>query len=230
MSTDANVLASRIASTLGEHEVGALITIKNIVVTLGEARALELLKQAQAEAGQMMTDDGARLRTPGGVFFKLAKGSVTKREFWKIFAYRDGAAVSQTAPPPTWAECEALARDVLAKRGEATTVKITLTGRPLRIIEKQDVVLTSFESRKIPTLPKGLPAPPAEPTTYVAYIARKQWNKVKEAINNPQDSLIIEGYPVMDPRLKAVAVLVTNVTTKLLQQAKREAQRQAEPA
>ena len=51
--------------------------------------------------------------------------------------------------------------------------------------------------KKPPTLPKGLPAPPTEPTTYLVYIARKQWVKVAEAIQVADDKLIVEGYPVV---------------------------------
>jgi hypothetical protein len=84
-------------------------------------------------------------------------------------------------------------------------VKITLVGRPGRIVEKDNLVLTTMQNTKAPTLPKGLPEPPAEPTTYVVYIAGKQWRKVASSIQDPQDKLILEGYPVFDRRLGAVA-------------------------
>jgi hypothetical protein len=78
-------------------------------------------------------------------------------------------------------------------------VKLTLIGKPGKIIEKANVVLTSVQSKKAPTLPKGLPEPPEELPTYLVFIAKKQWEKVKDSItNNPDDKLIIEGYPVFD--------------------------------
>ena len=78
------------------------------------------------------------------------------------------------------------------------------------------------KSDKAPSLPKGLPPIPDEPTTYIVYIARKQWRKVARAIKDPDDSLIVEGLPVMDKRLGTIAVFARSVTTKLLQAKKRE--------
>ena len=104
-------------------------------------------------------------------------------------------------------------------------MKITLIGRPGRIVEKGQVVLTSMQGAKAPSLPKGLPAPPAEATPYIVYIAARQWRKVAQAMQNPQDRLIIEGYPVLDKRLGTIAVFAQSVTTKLLQAAKQEAGR-----
>ena len=76
--------------------------------------------------------------------------------------------------------------------GESKTVKITLIGRPGRIVEKGEVVLTSMQASKAPSLPKGLPPVPIDPTTYVVFIAQKQWKKVAQAIKDPQDVLIVE--------------------------------------
>ena len=58
----------------------------------------------------------------------------------------------------------------------------------------------------------------------MVYIAGKQWRKVANSTQDPQDKLILEGYPVFDRRLGAMAVFATNVTTKNLQAARREAQ------
>jgi len=79
-------------------------------------------------------------------------------------------------------------------------------------------------ARAVPSLPKGMPTPPATPTTYTVYISAKQWAKVAQALGNPEDILIVEGTPVYDPTLEGIAVYVTNATTKQLQQAQRAAQ------
>ena len=106
-------------------------------------------------------------------------------------------------------------------------MKITLIGRPGRIVERQEVIMTAMQSTKVPSLPKGVPTPPSTPTTYMVYIARKQWKAVGEAITDPEDSLIVEGYPAYDPQLAGVAVYATKVTTKKQQIAQRQA---SEPA
>jgi hypothetical protein len=88
-------------------------------------------------------------------------------------------------------------------------------------------VLTAMESAKAPALPKGLPTPPTTPTTYVVYIARKQWANVAAALENPEDALIVEGWAVYDAELEGIAVFAMQTTTKLLQAAKRQQQASA---
>ena len=109
------------------------------------------------------------------------------------------------------------------EHGEAKTVKVTLIGRPGKVVERGDLVLTTMKSSKIPALPKGLPTPPAQPTTYALYMSAKHWRKVREALKNTEDVLIVEGFQAYDPDLKGIAVWGTNVTTKILQQRDREA-------
>jgi hypothetical protein len=60
----------------------------------------------------------------------------------------------------------------------------------------------------------------------VVYIAMKQWCKVKDSlVRNPEDKLIVEGYPAFDKRIGqtgAMTVYCQSATTKLIQQAQRE--------
>ena len=79
-------------------------------------------------------------------------------------------------------------------------MKITLIGRPGKDVEKGDSVIIGMQSTKVPALPKGLPTPPSTPTNYVVFIARKQWARVSEAIENLEDMLIVEGFPALDPQ------------------------------
>lgn len=222
-----------IAEALGETEWGPVRTIKGVVKILGEERALGLLEQTlQIEAaGGMPTEDSSQRRSPGGVYFKLVKNQTKPKERCSIFGPIRAAAAPKTKPQHlTWEECAALVTELLkSTKGEAT-VKFTLIGRPGRVIEKGDLVITSLQSGKVPSLPKELPQPPVEPTTYVVYIARKQWNKVKDILKNPDDKLIVEGYPVFDKRIGptgTMTVYAQNTTTKLLEQAKREQQKAA---
>ncbi len=225
---DLKATAVAIAQQLDETNPVAVEQIELIVQHIGAEAALALLQEtlaAEAQGG-MMLPDNTRRRTPGGVYLYLAKGRIPYAVRVQIWPYLKTQAKShkpQVEPlsPEEWL---ALATEALQQAGEATTVKITLIGRPGRIVEKTDVVLTTMQDTKAPTLPKGLPAPPAEPTTYVVYIARKQWLKVAEAIQDPDDKLIVEGYPAFEKRLGAVAVFATNVTTKALQAAQRRTQ------
>jgi len=100
-------------------------------------------------------------------------------------------------------------------------MKITLVGRPEKVIDRGQCIITTLESSKVPALLKGVPAPAQSATPYAIYISSKQWKKVAEAITDPEDALIIEGFPQLDLPTKTIAVFTTNVTTKKLQSAKR---------
>jgi hypothetical protein len=225
MNDDPVTVAARVARELGESDPAATGQIVRVVECLGAEAALAFLREtleAEAEGG-MMLRDGSRRRTPGGAFFYLVKGRISRRDRAAIWPHlaQPSRKKKQKAEPPAWEEILTLVPEAMKEKGATTTVKITLIGRPGRIVEKADVVLTTLQSTKAPTLPKGLPAAPAEPTTYVVYIARKQWTRVAAAIQEPDDRLILEGYPVFEKRLGAMVVLVTNATTKNLQAAKR---------
>jgi len=226
MDREVETIAAGMARQLNETDPAAIGQIERIVERLG-AKAVQAFLQETLEIeaqGGIMLCDGSRRRTPGGAFFYLVKGRISRRDRAAIWPHlaQPARQKKQKTEPPAWAECLDLAPEATKEKGEATTVKITLIGRPGRIVEKGGVVLTTMQGTKPPTLPKGLPAPPAEPTTYLVYIARKQWVKVAEALQASDDRLIVEGYPVFEKRLGAMVVLTTNVTTKNLQVAKRE--------
>ncbi len=121
-------------------------------------------------------------------------------------------------------EADPIITDLTARVGEASTVKVTVIGRPHQVVERQGVVVLALRSTKAPTLPKGLPPLPNAPTTYMIFIAQKQWNKVREAIQNADDALIVESYGVHAPRVAGITVYATQVTTKASQAAKRTEQ------
>jgi hypothetical protein len=131
--------------------------------------------------------------------------------------------LAASAPPFTWDDYGALAPTLAKGAGEATTVKITVIGRPKQVRAQGDVVIVPLVSEKLPPIPKGLPTPAAG-TAYAVLIAKKQWQKVAGVTDDPEDKLIIEGYPTLDPRFPGITVLATNVTTRNLQMAKRAAQ------
>jgi hypothetical protein len=224
--------ANRIANALGEKERGPRAQVARVVRVLGIERAQALYEQTlEVEAaGGMMLPDGSRRRTPGGVFFKLVRDHASKEERWKIFPTRtqqdkpeQPTDAAQPAPIP--APSIPIISEIPNATGEARTVKITLIGRPGRIVSKPGYIITGMTARTVPALPKGMPAPPTQPTSYTVYISHKQWQKVAASLQgNPDDVLIAEGTPVYDPQLEGIAVYVTNTTTKLLQQAQRAAQ------
>jgi hypothetical protein len=70
-----------IAQKLGEVDREPLKKLKAVVKILGPDKALALCEKALAveQQGGMMTRDGTRRRTPGGVFFYLVRGSNNKK-------------------------------------------------------------------------------------------------------------------------------------------------------
>lgn len=235
-------LATRIAQELGETESQPQNTIRNVIRVMGTAFAEELLVETwkvESEGGLMLSD-GSRRRTPGGVFFYLVRGCLDKNTFHQIFPTaqpkngqtksgkagkkKSASEPSQVAEFP-WAERLSILQELLPEKGMATTVKMTLVGRPGKIKKMQDVTILVMEhTLKNAALPKGVPQPPQTPTLYTVYIGMKQWKKVEEAIKNPEDVLVVEGQGAFDPQIQGMALFASNVTTKLLQQAQKAQQ------
>ncbi len=237
MNQDKNQLTKvmwEIARQLGETERQAVSQIRRTIVILGEETARDILRQTlETEAqGGMLTNDGTRRRTPGGVYFHLLKQRVGQKEFFKIFSRgkpqhrppaAQGVLAPQSVPLFNLADLPDVLQELAQHYGEASTVKITVIGRPSNVVERGDVVMLGLLNEKVPSLPKGLPSPPAQ-TKYVVLVARKQWSKVADAIKDQADALIIEGYPTYTQQHAGITVFTTNITTKKQQAAKREVQ------
>jgi len=237
--------AAMIADTLGETEEWPRRNIVIIVRALGRTQSRQLLEQTlqiEANGGEMLPERSRR-RTPGGIFFNLAyttgkpkEGRQLTRPMRRYMPKSKGekqptqpeqkAKEKQPAPQPaivfSWDDRISLIREAEQEKGNASTVKITVVGRPGKILDKGQFIVTVMESTKVPSLPKGLPTPTDVATKYAVYISYKQWAKVKDAIADPEDALIVEGFPKADPEVSAIAVFTTNVTTKKLKAAQRQ--------
>ena len=220
-------LISEIAGALAEPNVEL---VSQIIAVIGADRAREFLRQAlEVEAqGGMITKAGGRRRTPGGVFFYLVRGNLRAKERRQLWPqdYQKKKAAPAGPEPLTWEEALALIAQVIKETGEAKTVKVTLIGRPLKVISQKDCVVASLKAGKIPALPKGLPAvPEGSAITWAVFIANKQWNRVKESIErNANDQLIVEGYPIVGKNGVA-AVMATSCKSVLMERAQREQSR-----
>jgi PHAX RNA-binding domain len=78
---DRTEAVTTIAAKLGEVEREPLKKLKAVVRILGPEKALALCEKALEveQQGGMLTQDGSRRRTPGGVFFYLVRGSNNKK-------------------------------------------------------------------------------------------------------------------------------------------------------
>lgn len=212
--------------------------LRRIVIVIGVERAQKLLEEVlaiEAEGGRM-TLDGTRRKTPGGLFITLARAQAAPEERPKLLDLapkktkaaqpESGAEAPKPTPisPLTWEEAKQLISQAVQTIGEARTVKITLVGRPGKVIEQANCVVVAMKGKEPPSLPKGLPTPPANSAiTWAVFIATKQWAKVKDSLqSNGEDQLIIEGYPLIDPKSQASVVLALSVKSVAMERASRE--------
>src|SRR5713101_1888112 len=207
-----------------------LITL--VLRTLGHDRTADILTETlQREAnGGMMTKDGTRRRTPGGVFFQLVRERATAHERRRLFprpAPQHGQGQPQGSPQAlTWDEVPTIIQILTTHpAGEARTMKVTLIGRPPAKVETRGQAIVFRMQGKPPgSLPRGLPPVPAQaPLTWNVMVALRQWNRVKDSLAAHQDDqLIIEGYP--DMQGSQHVLLAQSCTSVALQRAQKQAQ------
>ncbi len=152
--------ATEIAGQLGETEEEPIRQIRREVRILGEHRVRTVVGRALdvEAAGGMMRADGSQKRSLGGVFFILMRDDVGRKDFYRIFKggqqqrpHGPGAAARTTTVPFDWTTFSASATEAMSEAGEATTVKLTVIGRPGKIVERGDVALVAMRSEKVPS-------------------------------------------------------------------------------
>jgi hypothetical protein len=206
--------------------------LTKVLRTVGEDRCRALLADTlQCEAnGGMLTRDGTRRCTPGGVFFQLVKDHATPQERRRLFP-RPAPQQGSAQPPDklqvlTWVEVQTILETLTTyPAGEARTMKLTLIGRPGKVEMRGQAVVFRMQGRPPGTLPKGLPPAPAQPPlTWTVMVALRQWNRVKDSLATHQDDqLMIEGYPCMQG--SQPMVLAQSCVSMLQQRAQKQAQR-----
>lgn len=219
-------LANELADELGEIHAKARHCISVLLRRRGEAFMREhVAKAREVEAsGGMPILNGERRRSFGGVFFFLARQTIGTPVWLEMFPpfkkKRRGPVETPKAetPPPDPAAAKRI------QPGEARTVKVTLVGRPGAIAVRDTCIETTMENRKVPDFPKGLPAPPKEPTRWRVFIAKKQWSRVESALAaDPTDALVIEAWGALDASCGIMTAYAMNVTTMLIQRAAKAA-------
>jgi len=227
-----------IADGLSEPNVDL---VKRLYVAIGEERTVALYNETlelEAKGGLMRRDKKDERRSPGGVFFFLAKNSMPKEQKREIFPplpraeknKRHKKAQKKVKHVPSsisWEEAKGMIAEALREKGVANTVKVTLIGRPNKVVQQRDCVMVAVKGAPPTSLPKGLPdIPEGSAISWAVFIARKQWIKVEDSLKgDPQDRLIIEGYPLVSKNGVA-AVWATSVKSvameKEIQAAKKE--------
>lgn len=210
-------LVREIARQLGEQDQPAQEQIMRIVQLCGLAFTQAVLDETLRieAAGGMLTVRGDRRRTPGGVFFYLVMQHLPlgMRSRVRGLPQHRVPASERRRPPFDWRWRARLLRHVLKAQGEVDEVNVKIIGRPGKIHRYQNLVVLSMEDRPPPdaTLPIGLPEMPTEPVTYVVYVAAKQWDKVEQAIQNPEAQLMVSGFCAHDPETGGMAIFALEV-------------------
>lgn len=223
---------STFARALNETSSEAVGQISKIVAHFGAERTQQFVQVAgvlYGLGGLVRMSDFIRVRyvgkkprykqpkrTLGGTFFFLVS---LHPEGLLLTGKRSGAPfpfVDESVPAISWSERQQFNT---TEKGEASTVKITVVGRPAQVTRARGYVAFVLTQRKVPSLPKGLPDPPSTPNDYLVFVSEKHWSKVEEAMKTPDDSLIIEGWCAFDGETEKIVVWSTNTTTKALQRA-----------
>ena len=207
----------QIAAALGETHQGPVGQIERFDRLLRVEWAQTVLRETLAVEAQggLMLPDGSCRRTVGGVFFYLARQRMTPEQAALVFP-RTGQPQAQPVPrqPMGWGERLDVVREAGHGKGKVMSVKITVTGRPGSVVLREGTVVLALEDDHESSLPKSVPAPPAEPTLYIVYVAARQWAAVEPALQNPNDILIVQGTCAYDEAAQGIAVFAASVTTK----------------
>jgi hypothetical protein len=144
--------------------------LTKVLRTLGMDRTTAILAETlQCEAnGGMLTQDGTRRRTPGGVFFQLVKQQATQQERRRLFprpAPQPGQRQPQRQPTAlAWDEVQTILETLVTEPpGEARTMKLTLIGRPGKVETRGQAVVFRMQGKPPGSLPRGLPPVPTAP-------------------------------------------------------------------
>jgi hypothetical protein len=230
----APITAQDIAAALGERDPGALGELARIVCVLGARRAQAFLNRTRdiETQGGLMTRDGSRRRTPGGVYLHLVKqetrGTPAYAPIFGAPPWKQGGQRSKTPRPvAVWTDEMLVAAFGHLQYGKVNQVKIVVTGRPARVEQQGLAMIVGLRSERAPSLPRELPPAPTG-TSYAVFMARRHWAAVAPALKrDPEDILVIEGLPTLHPKFpQGVVVYASMVTTRALQRARKEAQRQ----
>src|SRR5712691_8576932 len=204
--------------------------LTQVLRVLGPARTAALLTDTlTCEAnGGMLTRDGTRRRTPGGVFFQLVKERATTKERRQLFPHpapQPGQRQPQAPTALTWEEASSLMQTLATEPpGEARTMKLTLIGRPGKVETRGQAVVFQMQGKPPGALPRGLPPVPSTPAlTWTVMVALRQFNRVQESLAaNQDDNLIVEGYPMQQG--SQLVLLAQSCTSVALQRAKKTPQ------
>jgi hypothetical protein len=202
-----------LARQLGETKFPVLRQLDRCLLVLGEATIDELLAETEQieQDGGMLTQDGKRRRTKGGVFLYLARQRCTPEQRAIVFPQTDWQArkaarrtkAARTAPatPVPTPAAPAPAAPVKATYffPGVATLKTTIKGRPIQSTILDGYTRLLFERTEAKeSFPAGIPAAPSEPQRVMVYVGKKQWAKVVDELRKPTINLTVDGVMILE--------------------------------
>lgn len=218
-----------IAKQLGEDSPQPRAQIGKIA----RARGLDFVQEVLAETlaieagGGLMVDDGSRRRTPGGVFFYLTRGKMSREEVKIIFRARARSRDSRPGPGSgssghkalRWDQRKGVLPALIAQAGEGLSARMTLQGiiGAANTAYRGMVILAFEHQAQIDSVPRGVPMPRGT-TRYVVFTLAAHWPQVAAALEaDANDCLVMEGLPFYDEPHDVVVLLATHLSTRAIQ-------------
>jgi len=156
--------------------------------------------------------DGSRRRTPGGAYFYLVRKRVSKAEWDSLKPLSQQQATAR--PPVPWEDRLTGLEDTRRETGTVMSVKLTLVGRPGRIVERNDYVMTSIAERQTASVAERFACAARHSHDLRCFYSQKVLDESRGAVKNPDALLIVGGYPLVDQQAKSIAVLAQSVSVQ----------------
>ena len=205
-----------IATTLNETQKAPRAQLMNIMRVCGQNFCENILKETLRinQEGGMKTLDGKKQRTPGGLFFYLARSLMTDEQRDEIFSRQSWSNRKTRWRKFDWSQRHKVISE-LNEDGRVDEMRVTLIGKAGQISHEADVVITRMaHTSGDVSLPGGLPPFPEHKTIYTVYIAKQQWDKVESKVKDSDEQLVVQGLAFDDPDVKGITVFATDVKTR----------------
>ena len=186
--------------------------VRRIVQHLGIDSALAILDETRS---RVKHDSSALDHTLSSMYFSLVKQQLSPSIRREIFSRPYGPQpIDPFAPTFDWSDRGVAIAEIGTDKGVVQTVKISLTGRPGKLVERDNCIITIMEDTELATVSDKLPTPPANPTQYGVYMTRDQWMGVAEALRDTSNMLVVKGWPTYDAQFGGIAVFASDVAVE----------------
>jgi len=194
MASDQTI--NTIAKALGESDEGPLAQIKAVVDNLGDQTCLTLLAETEKieKAGGLMRGDGSGRRSPGGVFFFLARQRLPRDIRAAIFNDKKPRDPNAPKPPPPAPKQVAASAGVPPSSSgglpRRRVFEVVPASKPAPVVMVASAPRAEPRGEWPPAPPEGAFIPPELPTAVVRAKAKQATSTALAALN-PTDQYLL---------------------------------------